>query len=102
MEKKQKKIKKTEQKNLTLKELEKFSNRVIFPKVEGIVDKNISLAKRDLIEAMDKRITISEKKMIGEMDRKDDRLRAELREIKEAIIVSQDKIVGLLKDVRQE
>jgi len=109
------------QKSITLGDLGKFTEKVILPGVERIVDKRIQPLEKQM-DGFEKRMDGFEKRMGGlevRMDGFEKRMggfekrmggfenelklvRMEVRQSKNEILNSEDKIVGELKKARQE
>ena len=95
------------QKSITLGDLGKFTEKVILPGVERIVDKRIQPLEKQM-DGFEKRMGGFEKRMggfEGRMDGFENELklvRMEVRQSKNEILNSEDKIVGELKKARQE
>src|SRR3989338_5140139 len=95
------------QKSITLGDLGKFTEKVILPGVERIVDKRIQPLEKQM-DGFEKRMDGFEKRMggfEGRMDGFENELklvRMEVRQSKNEILNSEDKIVGELKKARQE
>ena len=81
------------QKSITLGDLGKFTEKVILPGVERIVDKRI--------QPLEKQMDGFEKRM-GGFENELKLVRMEVRQSKNEILNSEDKIVGELKKARQE
>ncbi|OGG89682.1 hypothetical protein A3H03_01455 [Candidatus Kuenenbacteria bacterium RIFCSPLOWO2_12_FULL_42_13] len=88
------------QKSITLGDLGKFTEKVILPGVERIVDKRIQPLEKQM-DGFEKRMGGFEKRM-GGFENELKLVRMEVRQSKNEILNSEDKIVGELKKARQE
>ena len=88
------------QKSITLGDLGKFTEKVILPGVERIVDKRIQPLEKQM-DGFEKRMDGFEKRM-GGFENELKLVRMEVRQSKNEILNSEDKIVGELKKARQE
>ena len=71
-------------------------------KLIGEINKQIASSESKLINEMDKRIAVTEDKLIYEMEKRDNKVIEELRQIKSEILSAEDKLVGKLDRILKE
>ena len=87
-------------KPITLNDLGKFTEEVLLPAVEGIIDKRIS-GLEDRISGLEDRIIRLENRM-GRLEEEMAEMRGDISKMKNDILNGQDALAKLIEDKRED